>query len=400
MIGKPKLIRKINRALVIKIIRDKGLVTTRELSNLTGLSRRTINLIISSLKNKDIVLENGLGESTKEGGKKPVIYKFNSDALYTIGISIREKNISIGISNLKGNLTFINSIDVDWKNGYKQIINDIIKLIKNVMKESKIDHSRYLGIGIGLPGLVDFKKKTIKILSRHDDWKNIPLAEIIEKELNIQVEIENENYVRALGEKWFGIARKINNFVTIMTTDYGIGCGVIINNKLLRSNNSLCGEVGHSKFVYISDDASKLVDIEYILSGKFANKIINDNKNHKSFKKSPLLDGYSNDPGVSLQDLFENYNKNDAFSKMIMDEISNYFIQLLTIIICTYDPDLIIIHGKYSLLNDGYFKNITCRLEEMIFPGMKKKITIKKSLHSKEALILGAVGMILDEVAV
>ena len=74
--------------------------------------------------------------------------------------------------------------------------------------------------------------------------------------------------------------------------------------------------------------------------------------------------------------------------------------QLLTIIICTYDPDLIIIHGKYSLLNDDYYKRITYELEKMIFPGMKKKITIKRSLHSKEVLILGAVGMILDEVAV
>lgn len=398
--GKPKLIRKINRGLLIEVLREKQLMTNTELAKKTNLSRRTINLIITSLKETGIVSEHGYGNSTNEGGKKPIIYKFNPNAFYLIGIVVRDYKISIGVCNLNGQIFFEDSISANWQNGNESTILQIVKLVKGIINKSEINFSKFLGIGIGLPGLVDFTDGSIRHLTRHKGWENIQLSKILNEEIGINVEIDNENCVRALGEKWFGIAKKINNFVTIMTSDEGIGCGVVINNKLLRSHNSLLGEVGHIK---INENDKKFRDLnnfEYFLGIKHINDLVILNRNLKSFSKSPLSNSFTINSSIKMEDLFINYNLGDEFANVIIEKLSDYFTLLINIIFCTYDPELLIIHGKFSMLDDKFFGKISGSIKEFIFPKLKKKIVIKKSLQSREMAILGAAGMVLDGVSI
>ncbi len=400
IVGKPKLIRKINRELLIEFLREKQLMTSTELAKETNLSRRTINLILASLKETGVVSENGYGNSTNEGGKRPIVYKFNPNAFYAIGVVIRDYKINIGICNLNGEILFENSIPADWQNGYKSISLQIVKLAKDIINKSEINFSKFLGMGIGLPGLVNFKDGSIKILTRHKGWENIQFVKILEKELNIHVEIDNENYIKALGEKWFGIAKKVKNFVTIMTTNEGIGCGVVVNNELIRSHNSLLGELGHIKINEMDKKFDDLLDFEHALGLKHINDLILLNKKSKLFSESSLSKIFAINSAIKMEDLFSNYNLGDKFSNLIVEKLSYYFTLLINIIVCSYDPELIIIHGKYSMLCDEFFEKITESINESVFPTLEKKIVIKRSLQTKEMAIRGAAGMVLDEVSI
>jgi len=77
-IGKPKLIRKINRKIILDAIREEYSFSQPYISRKVGASKQTINKIITNLLNENLVVEVGIGESTKEGGKKPLLLKFNS----------------------------------------------------------------------------------------------------------------------------------------------------------------------------------------------------------------------------------------------------------------------------------------------------------------------------------
>lgn len=395
--GKPKLIRKINRSLLIEVFREKQLITSTELVKITGLSRRTINLIVTSLMKKEIVVENGYGNSTNEGGKRPVIYKFNPNSFYSIGILVREYTIRIGICNLNGEILFKDSVIVEWQNGYEGTCSQIVKLVKIIIDKSEINFSKFLGVGIALPGLVNSPKGLVKLLTRHEGWENIELVKILKKELNLHIEIENEVHIRAFGEKWFGIAKKIKNFVNIFTTADGIGCGVMINHELIRSYNLLPGKLGHIKIGDVNKKFGDLLDFEYFLSLKYINDLVLSNKKSKLFPKSPLSQIFNLNSEIKMEDLFSNYNLGDEFSNIIVEKLINNFAFLINIIVCSYDPELIIIHGKYSMLDDRFFEKVIVIIQDSIFPTLKKKIVIKKSLQSTEAAILGAAGMVLNE---
>ena len=398
--GKPKLIRKINRALLIQEIRAKQLLTNSDLIKSTGLSRRTINLILSSLEEKEIVQRDGFGESTKEGGKRPVIYKFNPDAFFTIGVIVRERFMGVGVSNLNGEIICSEFIKISWDDDNVEVINHMITNIKSIIEKSKKPINKFLGVGIGLPGLIDYKEGTVKLITRHVKWKDMKLVEMLQNELSLKVLIDNENLVRTLGEKWFGMAKGVENFVTLMTTINGIGCGVVIKNEIYRSINSLGGEIGQIKLNFPGRKIKDFLDYEEIIGEKNINEIIIKNKSNKLFEESDLKRIYLENNKVELFELFESFNKRDKFSKIIIEEISEYFVLLIIIIICTYDPELIIIHGVFSLLEDSYFENIKEIVENSLFPQIDKKFVIKRSLKTKEMGILGAASMVFDIVPI
>ena len=383
LIGKPKLMRKINRELLLGILRDKQYVTNSDLTRRTGLSRRTVNLIISSLKEIGIVSEAGYGDSTSEGGKKPVIYQFIPDSLYAIGCMIRDIKAFIGICNLNGEILFRDEIIIDWNRGRDHVTGQVMKLIKDIIDKANINPSKFMGIGIGLPGIIDSENGTIKTLTRHEGWEDYGLAHVLQKDLNMPVEIKNENHIRILGEKWFGLAKDYKNFVTVITTNDGIGAGVVLNNKLMSSKNCLLGEVGHIKIIENGTSFNKLMNFEYYLGLKHVNQIIQDNIKHKSYSVSPIrrLTGSGE---VSFEDLFDFYNSGDEFSRFIVGKITIYLTSLIETIVCTYDPELIIIQGKYSSLEDDYFKNIADIIKKSVYPKVDKDIVIKRTTQARK----------------
>ena len=120
----------------------------------------------------------------------------------------------------------------------------------------------------------------------------------------------------------------------------------------------------------------------------------------KSYSSSPISELITTKKEVSFEDLFKFYNLDDDFSKIIVEKISVYFSLLVEIIVCTYDPELIIIQGKFAQLEDKYFKKIANVVENSLYPKIKKKIILKKSAHHKEISVLGAAGIVFDKVPI
>jgi predicted NBD/HSP70 family sugar kinase len=400
VIGKPKLMRKINRELIVQAFRENQNLTNTELKKITGLSRRTINLIIGSLKDIGVVKESGYRDSTNEGGKKPVIYKFIPNSFYAIGVMVKDFKIVIVICNLNGEILFKDEVLIEWKKGNDYVCTQIIDTINSIIDKSKIDGSRFLGIGIGLHGLVDTNKGLIRTLTRHKNWENYDLVGYLKKHIDLPIEIQNGNHMRVLGEKWFGLAKNNKNFVILITINDGIGAGIVINNELMDSSNGLLGEVGHIKIIQNGISFNKLKDFEYYLGLKHVNQIIFDNMEDKSYSNSPIRELKNTKKEISFEDLFQYYNSNDEFSKIIVEKLSVYFSLLIEIIVCTYDPELIIIQGKFTLLEDKYFKKIANVVEKSLYPNIKKKIILKTSAHHKEISVLGAAGIVFDKVPI
>lgn len=392
-LGKPKLIRKINRKLVLRSIRENKIISKKELYKLTGLSKPTINHIVSSLIQKNLVLEAGYGESTEEGGRKPLLLKFNYSAYFLIGILVGEKKIRCAVTNLKGDFLLEITIDAKMQKGHKDVIERIIKLLKDIIKKSDINQNKFLGIGIGLPGIVDFNNGIVKTLTRFPKWKNVPLKKIIQKEFNIPVIIDHKGNVRALGDKWFGLGKKENNFISIMTTDNGIGSGVVINKEIYRGKNFLCGEIGHM----LLGTNSSSQNFENVLSKENISKLVS-NSVYENGIKSSFFNKYKKNKAIPLKVLFNylNGNKENEFSKIIIDKIAQLFAIGISNIICIFDIDIIIIHGKFALLDDYFYEKIEEIISKIIFPNIEKEIKIKRSLFNKQMGLKGAASVVLD----
>lgn len=396
---KPKHIRTLNTKSIINIIRETTLLTKSDIARRINISQQAINNIVTELIKKDLVLEVGLGKSTGEGGKRPVLLKFNENAGYIIGSMMGPKKIKAVLTNYNTNIMIEKSIKNNIKASHEQTISEMIEMFEAIIKETNIEKNKILGIGIGVPGIVDEENGVICLFPYMPHWENVKIAQIIKDRMGINVFVSNENRVRSYGEKMFGLARKLNNFAVILT-GYGIGGGFFCHNQCMSGKNLFAGEFGHIK---LSADGPKCVCgnngcLNALINTARVNELIKENMDLTEHKGSTLVKKYKdNNFKVESETLFECFNDNDSLSIKIVDEIAYWLGIAVSIITAVIDPELIIISGEYIRGGDIFKEKIIEVAKKNILPSVKKNINIKYSELGKKAGLVGSVGMVLDK---
>lgn len=396
--AKPSLLKRINLNTVLNTIRLKGPISRASLSRTIGISKPTMSNIIKSLEKDGLIIKAGIGESTAEGGKKPVLYKFNKDYGYIIGAEIRINEILVVLSNYEAIILSSVVTEIGENRSKKEVIKKLFDSFELVIKKAKVKKNNLKGIGVGLHGIVDHKKGTLISAPHFPEWgKNINFSKKIKDKYKVKTYIDNQDRMLVCAEKIFGLGRKYNNIVAIGSEE-GIGAGIIIKGDIYRGNDFIAGEIGHT---IINPDGPKCSCgkagcAEVMISTKILKENI---KTHiKNNKDSILYKKFKDDiNSIKLKDIFEAYVSDDRFTEDIMSDIEHYFEIFIANIILHYNPEIIIIEGDYVEASNKFIKRIEDNINDQIFPNLKIKPNIKLSELGRFAGPLGSVSLILSK---
>jgi len=101
------------------------------------------------------------------------------------------------------------------------------------------------GIGLGCPGMIDPASGALAGRTPHlPHWDSLPLRALLTERLGARLVVENDASLAALAEHRVGAARGARISLTV-TVGTGIGCGVIVDGRLLRGAHGGAGELGH-----------------------------------------------------------------------------------------------------------------------------------------------------------
>src|SRR6202035_1914983 len=128
------------------------------------------------------------------------------------------------------------------KAGRDAVIADIVQSIETL--RSRLGHQTLAGVGGGVTGVILMDKGVIVVSNNLPDFDNYPLRDEIERRLGAKVILENDANAAALGEKWMGAGREVDDLVLI-TLGTGIGGGIIVNGRVLHGHLGMAGELGH-----------------------------------------------------------------------------------------------------------------------------------------------------------
>src|ERR1035438_8904175 len=104
------------------------------------------------------------------------------------------------------------------------------------------------GIGIGVPGFILMKEGIIRNSNNLACLEDFPIRGEIERRLDARVILENDANAAALGEKWMGAGRDVDDLV-LLTLGTGIGGGIISGGRVLQGYLGMAGELGHTTVV-------------------------------------------------------------------------------------------------------------------------------------------------------
>ncbi|WP_047153194.1 ROK family transcriptional regulator [Aneurinibacillus tyrosinisolvens] len=235
--GNLDLIKKMNRSLVLETVRSHQPISRAALSRKLGLSRSTISSIVDELLSKKFVIELGLGDSTKEGGRRGMELGFNPMSAFGLGLDIGDNRILHIVTDLNGEIVF--EKECPATSNIKQMINNI----HNFIRESGIEQHLLLGIGIAVPSIVNGNKEVV-VDAPALGWKDINLKEEMKAHFPFPVFVNNDVNCAALGERWVGQGAQTNDmfFISIGT---GVGSAIIANGGLVQGHQFSAGEIGY-----------------------------------------------------------------------------------------------------------------------------------------------------------
>ncbi|WP_334074336.1 MULTISPECIES: ROK family transcriptional regulator [Paenibacillus] len=237
--GDQQLIKKMNKSIVLDTIRQRQPLSRADISAGIGLNKATVSSLVSELIDSRLVTEIGPGESS--GGRKPTLLLFNKQAGFAIGVDIRVSDLLAVLVDLEGNVIREKNVpltDFTPENVVEQI-GKTIRLLGRKLPDSPYG---IVGIGIGVPGLVD---ETSRVISAPNlGWDNVDLAGALAAEFGGNLHIDNEANAGAIGEKLYGAGRDSQNLI-YLSIGVGIGSGIIVGGALYRGTSNFSGEVGH-----------------------------------------------------------------------------------------------------------------------------------------------------------
>ncbi len=228
-----------NEKIILSLI-NRGHVSRVDIAKKTGLTKAAVTIIIDDLKQRKIVNEQE--EKTKTVGRNPVILSLNETAFYIIGVNIARHHITVGITDLGGNI--ISQDDFAICQPY-EATQQIKRTIDEQIKKSEIDISKIYKISVVTPGPVDTQNGVILNPPNFKDWHNFPIVSKLESLTGIEVVLENVSSATAIAEKYFGAAFATENFLTLQI-DEGVGSGIVINDALFKGPS----ELGHTSIKY------------------------------------------------------------------------------------------------------------------------------------------------------
>ena len=385
---------QMNRSMVFDLIRRKGPISRAEIARTIGLSIPTVMKITEEFSHKQFVQDVGKGESS--GGKRPELLELVPDSKYIIGVGVGRSKTNVLMMNLAGEV-FIREIMETGGTAVPEVwISRLIQVIENVIRESGLSRKQILGMGIGMPGILD--EKSGKVLFSPDfKWENVDMLTPIRERFKMDITIENANRALAMGEYYFGAGVDSRNFL-VVNLGHGIGSAIMREGEFYRGSSGSSGEIGH---IILEKNGPKcncgnLGCLEAIASG---NAIARDAKiavlEGNATKIMELVNEDIN--RIEAKTVFEAARLGDRLAIQITERAMQYIGIGLANYINLLDPDLIILFGGLTNAGDIFLKKVkeVLRERQMKFAGRQVKLVI--SQMGENGTAVGSASLVLKK---
>ena len=201
---------------------------------------------------------------------------------FSIGVDLGGTNLRIAAIDTDGTQLAVISVPSHIDRGREEVIAELTGHVRSLI-QTYSPAGKFLGLGIGIPGIIDLETGIIHSAANLPGWQGYSARSDLEARLGVPVTLENDANCAALGEKWLGAGKDVEDLCMI-TLGTGVGGGFVFNGKPWHGVLGMAGEIGHTTVIpegracncgnhgcleqYASATAIRKAAIEYVRSGK------------------------------------------------------------------------------------------------------------------------------------
>ncbi len=314
---------------------------------------------------------------------------------HAIGIDLGGTYTKLALVDKKGNLFYRTKLETEAFNTKEELLSAIVAETEGILRKARLTCKDLGGVGVGVPGIVDFKRGLIHYLTNVPGWNNVPLKKILEKRLKSPVLVDNDVNLMALGEYRFGAGKGARDLVCI-TLGTGVGGGIIIGGGIYRGASSAAGEIGHMplKEHGMPCNCGSVGCLERYVGNRY---IVHEIKNKiRSGSASLIMKLVKGDLSLVTPEIISRAAKRkDKLAVDLWREVGRRVGTTLSGVINLLNPERIIIGGGLAEAGEVLFKSIRDTVDKKALPVTKSAVKIVKAKLGSDAGVVGAAALFL-----
>ena len=389
------LLRKLNTAISLDVLRRCAPLSRAELAARTGLNRSTVSIIVNSLIEEGLIQETDLQNS--KVGRPGMLLELNPKGGFAIGVELGVDCISVILTDFIAQIQWREQACSDPNEDQISIIERATNLTQHALDFGLSQGLRPLGIGMGVPGLVDLRQGKL-IFAPNLHWKNVPLRLIWSQRFNLPVFVENEANAAALGEYYFGAAQGVDDFI-YLSTGIGLGAGIVLGGKLFRGSHGYASEVGHMTV----DPHGELCGCgkhgcwETQVGPRAVIRRVR--KTLETGVASALCSLVHGDlESISFEGVVQAASQGDSVALSALQEVGEQLGIGVANLVNVFNPELIVLGGALNHASTILLPIVTRLINENALAPARENVRLAASAHGTDACLMGAVALVLDDI--
>ena len=412
-----RMLKALNTLAVLDVLRRRKVVSRAQIARETGLTAATVSSAVSELESSGIVRTVGVGES--EGGRPPVLMRFNPEAFYIAGVDLGVSKAIAAIIDLEGRIVVRSRVEIDVYQGRDAIISALFNSLEDCISQLNArpnlpsppgppgppsppsppgpPRPRIAGIGLSVPGLIHADTGVSVFAPNIPGWNDVPIAQLFSDRFGLPAWVENDARAMAIGEAMFGAGRGRANFLCV-NVGRGIGSGIVIGGQIYGGGTGTAGELGHMTVdpngplcpcgnrgcleVMAAGPAIAASAIRAVTSGV-----------HTSIRQ--LADGRID--AITAELVSEAAQQGDPLARQLIAEAGRYLGIGIANAVNLLGPEIVVIGGGVARAGEILFDEVRRTVERRAFTTRFAMPAILNSEQGEEASAIGAAGMVFEK---
>lgn len=379
---------------VLRRVRQLGSTTRADLGRSLGVGRGVVNQRLGVLQDLGLVEE---GESRSSSrGRAPREMRFRAVAGYVLVADLDATTLAAGVSDLAGRLVATGDAEADIAEGPEPVLDRLVELWELLCRDAGISLDQVWGIGIGVPGPVEFATGRPIAPPLMPGWDGFGVREYLGRRLDVPVWVDNDVNLEALGEARVGLGAGVGDMVFVKM-GIGIGAGVITASRLHRGRQGAAGDIGH---VAVVDDEHELCRcgntgcLEIVAGGAALLREARERAVSEPSELGPLL---ATGHVLDIEDITSAAAQGDPLALDLLVHSGRLVGHTLATLVNFFNPALLVIGGRLVQGSDLVLSTIRETVYGRSLPLATRSLVIGRSTLGPTGGLVGAAAMTVDE---
>lgn len=355
---------------VLGITFQHGEMTRQALRELTGLQQTSLNRVVASLLEQELLIVSEDGVQPNKRGRPLDLLKIHSKAGGVVGLEFGREQLTLVVVNALGEVMFTRQLDVlPPFEGTDATMAALATVVREATRDAGVPFERLRAVGIALHDVVTAEGEW-KTLER-SDFEPYNVKTALQAALAVPVVVEDVSRAFAEAEHRFGAGRGERDIIYVFIGSHGVGGGVFVNDTMLKSSTGICGEIGH----IVIDEEGALCQcgsrgcFETVASHRAVVAQFGDLQRQGVRTRLP--------DEATFKDICQAAGEGDKGAYLVLHQLAQSMGKALSQSVNLFGAPTIIIGGALRLAGDTFLQDVATTLRQRVVSGLVKHISVR-----------------------